>query len=80
MQNNLTSKAQPLLLDNAPSHHDSLGDFNENVKICILLAVKAYYLKWLPVIDATTGDHAFSVAEFWKNYEIKQALENIQAS
>ena len=30
-------------------------------------------------MDATRGYRAFSVAEFWKKYEIKHALENIQA-
>lgn len=81
MQNNLTSEAQPLLLDNAVGHPDSLRDLNENVRICFLLAFEASYLKWTfrLVIDATRGYRAFSVAEFWKKYKIKHALENIQA-
>lgn len=48
----------------------------------VFSAFKAYYLKWTVrwVIDATTGEHAFSVAEFWKKYDIQHALENVQAS
>lgn len=39
----------------------------------VISAFKAYYRKWTfrQVIDATTGDHAFSVAEFEKKYDIQ---------
>lgn len=97
-QNNLTFKAQLLLLDHAPGHPDSLGDLNENVKICflpanttsliepmnqgVISAFKACFLKWTfrQVTAGTTRDHAFFVAEFWKKYDIKHALEDIQTS
>lgn len=43
---------------------------------------KASYLKWTfrQVIDAAIGGCAFSVAEFWKKFNIQHPLENVQAS
>lgn len=70
MQNNLTFEAQPLQLY-------SLRNLHENGKICFSIAFEACYCKWTfrLIIDATTRDQAFSVAEFWKKHKMKHALE-----
>jgi hypothetical protein len=40
----------------------------------------AYYIRktFGETIAKTTGDNAISLAEFWKNYNIGRAVENIQ--
>lgn len=74
MQKNLTFEAQPLQLY-------SLRNLHENGKICFSIDFEACYHKWSfrLIIDATTRDRVFSVAEFWKKYKMKHALENNQA-
>lgn len=48
----------------------------------VISIFKAYYLRWTfgQAIEATVGDHAISLAEFWRTYDIEHATENIQAS
>lgn len=48
----------------------------------VISAFKASYLTrtFRQVVGATVGDRAFSVAEFWKKYNMHHALENLQAS
>lgn len=74
MQKNLIFEAQPLQLY-------SVRNLHENGKICFSVDFEACYHKWSfrLIIDATTRDRAFSVAEFCKKYKTKHALENNQA-
>lgn len=43
---------------------------------------KAYFLRWTcrQAMDATTRDHAISLAEFRKKHDTKHTTENIQSS
>uniref|UniRef100_A0A5S6Q0H6 DDE-1 domain-containing protein n=1 Tax=Trichuris muris TaxID=70415 RepID=A0A5S6Q0H6_TRIMR len=84
-----------LILDNAPGHPITLGQFNESVKVtflppnttsliqpmdqAIIGTFKAYYLRetFQQAIAKTTDDNPISLVQFWKNYNIKNAIDNI---
>lgn len=90
--NNLSKKAL-FILDNAPGHPVNLSELSENVKIEYLpknttaliqpmdqgaiATFKAYYLCWTfcKLIHETDGES--SIKQFWKNYSIRDAIDNI---
>lgn len=93
--NNLSNKAL-LILDNAPGHPTNLSELSEDVMIEYLpknttaliqpmdqgaiATFKAYYLRrtFQQLISETDGTS--SIKTFWKNYNIKDAVENISES
>ncbi len=43
------------------------------------MTFKAYYTRWTfsQDIEVTMGENAISLTDFWKNYNIRNAIENI---
>ena len=84
-----------LILDNAPGHPTNLGDFNPNVKVLylpssliqpmdqgVMTLFKRYYLRRTlrQAVDATSEEDGVNLRQFWKNYNIYQAVLNISAA
>lgn len=96
-KNNLANRFL-LLLDNAPSHPHSMGDWCDNIEVAflppnttsliqpmdqgVIATFKAYYQRrtMKQLLDATDGPDKPTIKEFWKGYNIKNAIDNIAAS
>ena len=48
--------------------------------VIVLSTFKAYYLRkaFSQALSKTTGDQSITLEQFWKNYDIRDALENIK--
>jgi hypothetical protein len=91
-QNNLAFKTL-LVLENTPGHLAALNGLCGNVKVVfvppnstylpqpmdqgIISTSEAYYLRRTFAQASYNGEGAVSLTEFWKNFNIRQAFENI---
>lgn len=84
-----------LLVDNAPSHSETLNRLNPNVKVMfmppnttsliqpmdqgVIACFKKHYLKhtFKQMFDMLEENKQLTLRDFWRNYNIADALENI---